>query len=149
MQTICMVYSPTWTHSSIRTYLSLLKGFQLLLSNSCYWNEVTLNLSICLSLALPLVPPGKPIYPSVYVCLVTLCDSMDSSPPGSSVHGILQARILEWVAMPSSRGSSQPRDWTQVSHIAGGFFTIWVTREVHLSIYLSTYLSINHLSNYK
>ena len=43
--------------------------------------------------------------------------------------GILQARILEWVAMPSSRGSSQPRDQTQVSHIAGGFFTVWATRE--------------------
>ena len=43
--------------------------------------------------------------------------------------GILQARILEWVAMPSSRGSSQPRDWTQVSWIAGGFFTIWATRK--------------------
>ena len=42
---------------------------------------------------------------------------------------ILQARILEWVAMPSSGGSSQPRDRTQVSHIAGGFFTIWATRE--------------------
>ena len=44
--------------------------------------------------------------------------------------GILQARILEWVAMPSSRGSSQPRDQTQVSQIAGGFFTIWATREI-------------------
>ena len=50
------------------------------------------------------------------------------SSPGSSVHGILQARILEWVAMPSSRGSSQPRDQTQVSRIAGGFFTIWATK---------------------
>ena len=45
------------------------------------------------------------------------------------VYGSLQARILEWVAFPFSRGSSQPRDWTQVSHIAGGFFTSWVTRE--------------------
>jgi len=44
-------------------------------------------------------------------------------------HGILQARILEWVAVPFSRGSSQPRDRTQVSHIAGGFFTNWATRE--------------------
>ena len=44
------------------------------------------------------------------------------SPPGSSVHGILQARILEWVAMPFSRGSSQPRDRTQVSCVVGGFF---------------------------
>ena len=43
--------------------------------------------------------------------------------PGSPVHEILQARILEWVAMPSSRGSSQPRDRTQVSHVTGGFFT--------------------------
>ena len=54
---------------------------------------------------------------------------MDCSPPGSSVHGILQARILEWVAMPSSRGSSLPRDWTQVSCTSGGFFTSWTTRE--------------------
>ena len=54
---------------------------------------------------------------------------MDYSLPGSSVHEILQARILEWVAMPSSRGSSQPRDQTQVSCIAGRFFTIWATRE--------------------
>ena len=45
------------------------------------------------------------------------------NPPGSSVHGILQARILEWVALPFSTGSSQPRDQTQVSRIAGGFFT--------------------------
>ena len=48
----------------------------------------------------------------------TLCDPMDCGPPDSSVRGILQARILEWVAVPFSRGSSQPRDWTQVSHIA-------------------------------
>ena len=62
-------------------------------------------------------------------CLVTsivsdrLCDPMDCSPPGSSVHGILQARVLEWVAMPSSRGSSRLRDGTSVSCIAGRFFT--------------------------
>ena len=61
----------------------------------------------------------------------TLCDPMNCSPPGSSVHGILQARILEWVAMPSSRGSSQPRDQTQVSCTGGRFFTIWATREAH------------------
>ena len=60
----------------------------------------------------------------------TLCNRMDCSPPGSSVYGILQARILEWVAVPFSRGSSQPRDWTQVSLFAGWFFTIWATREV-------------------
>ena len=73
-------------------------------------------------------------YTSVLTCLVsqsclTLWDPIDCSPPGSSVHGILQARILEWVSMLSSRGSFQPRDGTQVSHIAGWFFTIWATSE--------------------
>ena len=52
-----------------------------------------------------------------------LCDPIDCSLPGSSVYGILQTRILEWVAIPFSRGSSPPRDWTQVSYIAGRFFT--------------------------
>ena len=60
---------------------------------------------------------------STCVCSVTqscpaLCDPMDCSPPGSSVHGTFQARILEWVASPSSRGSSQPRDWTHVSCVS-------------------------------
>ena len=58
-----------------------------------------------------------------------LCNPIDCSLPGSSVHGILQARVLEWVAFPFSRGSSPPRDRTQVSRIAGGFFTRWATRE--------------------
>ena len=53
-------------------------------------------------------------------CL-TLCNPMNCSPPGSSVHGILQASILEWVAIPFSKGSSQPRDQNRVSHIAGRF----------------------------
>ena len=50
-----------------------------------------------------------------------------------TVHGILQARILEWVDFPFSRGSSQPRDQTQVSHIAGRFFTSWANREALIS----------------
>ena len=54
----------------------------------------------------------------------TLCDPVDCHSPGPSVHGILQARILEWVAMLSSRGSYQPRDRTQVSCNVGGFFTV-------------------------
>ena len=54
---------------------------------------------------------------------------MDCSPPGSPIHGILQARIMEWVAISFSRGSSRPRDWTQVSCITGGCFTILATRE--------------------
>ena len=59
----------------------------------------------------------------------TLCDLLDSSPPGSSVHAVLKARTLEWVASPSSRASSWPRDQTLVCHIAGRFFTVWATRE--------------------
>ena len=55
---------------------------------------------------------------------------VDCSPPSSSVHGILQARILEWVAISFSRGSSQPRDRTQVSYIAGRCFNLCTTREV-------------------
>ena len=58
-----------------------------------------------------------------------LCVLIDHSPPGSSVHGIRQARILEWVAIPSSRESSRPKDWTHVSCLAGRFFTLWATRE--------------------
>ena len=61
-----------------------------------------------------------------------LCDPMDCSLPGSSIHGILQTRILGWVAIPFSRGSSRPKDPTQVSHTAGGFFTIWTTKQALL-----------------
>ena len=60
------------------------------------------------------------------LCL-TLWDPMDYSPPGSDVHGIFQGRTLEWVAIPFSRESSQATDRTQVSCIAGWFFTIWAT----------------------
>ena len=75
--------------------------------------------------ALTVVKVKMPVAQS---CL-TLCDPVDCSPPGLSVHGILQARILEWVAIPFSRGSSRPRNRTQVSHIAGRFFIIWATSE--------------------
>ena len=71
-------------------------------------------------------PPKKICIFSPYACVVakslqlcpTLCDPMGYSPPGSSVHGILWARTLEWVAMPSSRGSSQSRDQTHISCVA-------------------------------
>ena len=61
----------------------------------------------------------------------TLCNPMDCSPPDSSANGILQARILEWVAIPFSRGSSWTRDQTHVSCNTGRFFTLWATREAH------------------
>ena len=62
------------------------------------------------------------------LCMI-LFDPMDCSLPGSSIHGIFQARVLEWVAISFSRGSSQARDWTQVSHIEGRRFTLWPTRK--------------------
>ena len=70
----------------------------------------------------------------------TLYHTMHCSPPGSSVQGILQARILEWVAIPFSRGSSQARDWTWVHCIAHWFFTIWANGEP------GTVLTILHMN---
>ena len=94
----------------------------------------------CNSLLFPLLSSFLP--PSHYLSLSvssfvyrvtqscpTLLDPVDCILLGSSDHGILQVRKLEGVAFPFSRGSSQPRDRTQVSHIKGGFFTIWATRE--------------------
>ena len=101
---------------------------------------------------LPFPSPGDLPNPGIKPGSSTLrADYLPSEPPEESVNGkwkwkslsrvqlfatprttqsmgILQARILEWVALPFSRGSSQPKDWTQVSHIAGRFFTVWATR---------------------
>ena len=65
---------------------------------------------------------------------------MDGSPPGSSIHGISQARILEWVTTSFSRASSWPRNWTWISFIAGGFLTVWATREALGAWIKSSYL---------
>ena len=96
----------------------------------------------CLPLASPRLEyqgPGNHPEPCCFPFLVCVCvshsagsdscDPMNSSPPGSFVSGILQPKILEWVAIFFFRGSSQPRDWTQVSHVAGRFFTVWGARE--------------------
>ena len=65
----------------------------------------------------------------------TLCDPMDCSLPAFSVHGIFQARILEWVVISFSRRYSRPRDWTQISRIVGRRFTIWASRKVLLNLH--------------
>ena len=93
---------------------------------------VCVCLSVCLCLCLCVcVSVCVSVCVCVCVCVTHACPAlhhlMDCSPPGSSLHGILQARILECVAIPFSRGSSQLRDWTLISCIAGGFFTIWAT----------------------
>ena len=71
----------------------------------------------------------------------TLCDPTNCSPPVFSVHGILQARIFEWIAIPFSRGSSRPRDWTLVSCTASRFFTIWDTVKSHYNLITSFILT--------
>ena len=90
------------------------------------WSGISVSLKLWLSLFFQYCHFSiywKPYYTvKVIQSCPTLCDPMDCI-----VHGILQARILEWVAFPFSRGSSQPRDQTQVSHIAGEFFTSWAT----------------------
>ena len=93
----------------------------------------------------------------VLICFscIQVCDPVDYSLPGSSVYGILQARILEWVAMPSSRGSSQPRGWTcgflHVPALAGRFFTTSATWKAPIitshGYYHPNYTCINKAGN--
>ena len=91
------------------------------------WMVFSLRGPVCLHLDNPVLP--------FFVCVLNhsvlsdSCDPMDCSLPSTSVHGILQVGILEWVAMPSFRGSSWSMDWTWVSCIAGRFFTVWATRK--------------------
>ena len=91
-----------------------------------------------------------------HVCILvaqlcpTLCGPVDCSSPGSSVHWIFQAKILEWVAIPFSKGSSWPRDRTQVSCIAGRFLTLWATKETSLPLnpfnsFVFIYKTINRI----
>ena len=75
---------------------------------------------------------------------VWLCDHMEGILPGSCIHGILQARILEWVAIPFFRGTSQPRDQTWVSCIAGRFLTVWATMEVPNNRWGHPWVGSNH-----
>ena len=98
----------TWQH-----FASVVQGF------SWYLHYVFYGTSAKITWSSVLITQLCPIF----------CEPMDCSPPGSSVLGILQARILEWVAIPFSRRYSRPRDRTQVPCIAGRVFYLWATRE--------------------
>ena len=109
----------------------------------CFYTCVCVNICKCLCVCICCVCVG--VYMFVCMCILkvkftqsclTLCNPMDYT-----VHGILQARILEWVAVPFSKGSSQPRDRTRVSHIADGFFASWATREAHVCVYVYSKIS--------
>ena len=89
------------------------------------WMKIVIQTSSCTIYS-------KHILGNVYACMLShvwLCNLMDCSQPDSFVHGNFQARILEWIAISFSRESPWPRDRMQVSFTAGGFFTIWATRE--------------------
>ena len=75
---------------------------------------------------------------------LTLCNPKDYSPPSSSVHGILQAKILEWVAIPFPRGHSLPKDGAQVSFIAGRFCSCLSSRQVHMCFPHGFYIGSAH-----
>ena len=95
--------------------------------------------SVCISGTVPC--KGARVCASVVQLCPTLCDPTDCSPPRSSIHGILQARLLEWVAMLSSRGSSRPRNWTRVFHVS------CISRQVlYHQHHLVTAKVANHLS---
>ena len=115
-------------------------------------------LNFSLTLPIPLIRgilgggAGRETYSRIFVVVIQLlshvqlfCDPMDCSLPDSSVRGISQARILERVAISSSRGSSWPRDQTHVSCVsctAGGFFTLWAIQEAHME-YCSSFKKEN------
>ena len=144
LEWVAISFSNSWKWKVNVKSLTLAEIERLAIPQQQWWEKTDL---VSLSLVdMPLFPPKwtilrnldwsslqtlnseriKPKHPKVEVtqsCL-TLCDPMDHT-----VLGILQARILEWVASPFSRGSSQPRYWTQVFCIAGGFFTSWLTRK--------------------
>ena len=87
--------------------------------------------SLCMTLCLPTIECHEVRWGEVAQSCPILCDPVDCNLLGFSVHGILQARILEWIAISFSRGSSRPRDWTQLSHIGGRRFNLWATREAY------------------
>ena len=112
-------------------------GNSLFALNSKCWASSLLYIRIRIILLLPpLFPPSSLFFVSVlhFLCVyiraqlcLSLCNHMGYSPPGSSVHGISQTRILEWLAVSFSRRSSWPRDWTQVSCIAGSLlYFSWI-----------------------
>ena len=94
----------------------------LLGSSQLTRGETCISFSLEVQLVCILPPPVRSEV-KLLSCVTTLCNPMDCSLPGSSIHGIFQARVLEWVAISFSRGSSRPRDRTQVSHIEGRHFT--------------------------
>ena len=127
--------------TSLSTHLQMAKKTFLILQYITLESIGTGYITIAFKLAFGHPGLERKILGYCTLYCAVLCLATQSCPtlltPWTVVHqaplsmGIPQARTLEWVAMPSSKGSSHPRHWTQVSHIAGRFFTIWATRETH------------------
>ena len=118
-------YLANWKKVSVSLEIHTKSSFFLLRvvnhrNASCYCRQTYGNKSVCVCVCVCVLITQS--------CL-TLCDPRDCILPGSSVHGFLQARILEWVTIPFSRGTFWPRDRIWVSWITSGFFTIWAIRE--------------------
>ena len=130
LQTCLILYNHLYYSlpgSSVHRILQarILEWVALVSSRVSSWSMYLTHISMSLALADGFFSiSALHIYMSVAQSCPTLCNPMDCSPLGSSVHGVFQARILEQVAISFTRGSSQPRDWSQVSCIAGRFFTI-------------------------
>ena len=125
---LCRIYSISPKSLCITTKICFIQYFAIILYSGkktpCWiWNWVCL-LSLRSEIA--------------QLC-VTLCDLMDCSLPVSSVYAILQARVLEWVVISFSRGSSWSGDWTQFSRITGKCFTLWATRKALVLLLLSRF----------
>ena len=115
-----------WTGHGTTDWFKIGKG----VSQGCIWSPCLFNLCadcVCVCVCDHSVTQSCPI----------LCDHMNCSSPGLFVHGILQVRIIEWIAIPFCKGSFWLGDWTQVSCTAGRFFTIWATREAPGSLFCS------------
>ena len=130
-------YSPYFApNKTLLTTLTLCFSFQSTLAYEAWLAALLLLCQTPLQetlLGSPRLQHSACVCVCVCVCVLivqscpTLCDLMDYSPPDFSVHGILQARVLEWIATPFSRGSSRPRDRSLVSCTAGRFFAVWAT----------------------
>ena len=122
----------SFSWNSILLYLFLAAHYRRVSVHLCFWSSLSQiiiwmdvlrfwkinGFSLCCNSATWPIKFGVSVHAKLLQLCSTLCDPMDCSLPGSSVHGILQARILEWIAMLSSRGSSQPTDQTWVSYIS-------------------------------
>ena len=128
----CLVKLPTVWLQIRNAPLTLKTSFHLILLKLTKWSFL-----VCCEWLLRVYKKGLrtnlwTVWSEAAQSCPILCDPMDYSLPGSSIHGIFQARILEWDAISFSRRSSQPRDWTWVSYVVGRRFTVRATREALL-----------------